>query len=233
MIAEPIRRIPMYKTCSALIVLLAGSSLAEAHFPFILPDEKGSSAKVVFSDTLETDANVNIEKLANTKMMIRDARGKESVAEWKKGEGFYSLAVPGSGNRVVYGVTDYGVLQKGDAKPFKLTYFSKAVIGLATAKEAVIGNQPLEVVAIGGGKKVKFRVLAAGKPLVESEVTVILPDGAKKSSITNKDGETPEYEGAGRYGVYAKQILAKPGEHAGKKYDEVRNYATLVCDISK
>jgi hypothetical protein len=198
-----------------------------------LPDEKGMSAKVVFSDTLEPDANVNIEKLANTKMMIRDARGKELVAEWKKGDGFYALAVPGSGNRMVYGVTDYGVLQKGDAKPFKLTYYPKAVIGSPTAKEAVIGNQPLEVVAIGGGKKVKFRVLTNGKALVEAEVTVILPDGAKKSSVTNKDGETPEYEGAGRYGVYAKQILAKPGEHAGKKYDEARNYATLVCDVSQ
>src|SRR5690349_7994035 len=116
----------MYKTSSALVVLLAAVSLAQAHFPFILPDEKATSAKVVFSDTLEPDANVNIEKLANTKMMIRDARGKESVAEWKKGDGFYSLAVPGSGNRLVYGVTDYGVLQKGDAKPFKLTYYPKA-----------------------------------------------------------------------------------------------------------
>jgi uncharacterized GH25 family protein len=223
----------MYKMCSALFVLLAASSLAPAHFPFILPDEKGTSAKVVFSDTLEPDANVNIEKLANTKMTVRDAKGKESFAQWKKGEGYYSLAVPGSGTRVVYGVTDYGVLQKGDAKPFKLTYYPKAVIGMATAKEAVIGNQPLEVVAIGGGKKLKFRVIANGKPLVESEVTVILPDGAKKSSITNKDGETPEYEGAGRYGVYAKQILAKPGEHAGKKYDEARYYATLVCEVGK
>ena len=85
-------------------------------------------------------------------MMVRDARGKESVIQWKKGDGFYSLAVPGSGNRVVYGVSDYGVLQKGDAKPFKLTYYPKAVIGSATAKEAVIGNQPLEVVVIGAGK---------------------------------------------------------------------------------
>src|SRR5689334_9354790 len=154
----------MYKTCSAIILLLAASSLARAHFPFILPHEKGTSAKVVFSDTLEPDANVNIENLAHTKSMVRDARGKESVIEWSKGDGFYSLAVPGSGNRVIYGVTDYGVLQKGDAKPFKLTYYPKAVIGSPTAKEAVIGNQPLEVVVIGGGKKVKFRVLTDGKP---------------------------------------------------------------------
>jgi uncharacterized GH25 family protein len=222
----------MYKMCGAAIVLLAAGSMARAHFPFIVPDEKGTSAKVVFSDTLEPDTNVNIEKLANTKLMTRDAGGKDSVAEWKMGDGFYSLAVPG-GTRVVYGVTDYGVLQKGDTKPFKLTYFPKAVIGTATAKEATIGKLPLEVVAIGSGKKVKFQVLAAGKPLADSEVTVILPDGAKKTATTNKEGITPEYDGAGRYGVYAKQIEAKPGEHAGKKYDEVRNYATLVCDVGK
>jgi len=222
----------MYKMCGAAIVLLAAGSMARAHFPFIVPDEKGTSAKVVFSDTLEPDTNVNIEKLANTKLMIRDAGGKEATAEWKKSDGFYSLAVPG-GTRVVYGVTDYGVLQKGDTKPFKLTYFPKAVIGTATAKEATIGKLPLEVAAIGSGKKVKFQVLAAGKPLADSEVTVILPDGAKKTATTNKEGVTPEYDGAGRYGVYAKQIEAKPGEHAGKKYDEVRNYATLVCEIGK
>jgi uncharacterized GH25 family protein len=223
----------MSKMCGAAMVLLAAVSVARAHFPFIVPDDKGSTAKVVFSDTLDPDTNVNIEKLANTKLMIRDAGGKESVAEWKKGEGFYALAVPGSGDRVVYGVTDYGVLQKGDTKPFKLTYYPKAVLGTASAKEATIGKLPLEVVATGSGNKVKFLVLASGKPLADSEVTVILPDGAKKSSTTNKEGFTPEYDGAGRYGVYAKQIEAKPGEHAGKKYDEARHYATLVCDVGK
>ena len=223
----------MYKLCSAAVLTLAAVSVSRAHFPFIVPDDKGSSAKVVFSDTLDPDTNVNIEKLANTKLTLRDAAGKESAVEWKKGDGFYSLAVPGSGTRVVYGVTDYGVLQKGDTKPFKLTYYPKAVIGAATAKEATIGKLPLEVVAVGSGSKVKFQVLASGKPLPDSEVTVIRPDGARKSSVTNKEGFTPEYDGTGRYGLYAKQIEAKPGEHAGKKYDEARHYATLVCDVGK
>jgi uncharacterized GH25 family protein len=223
----------VYKMFGAALIVLAAASFSRAHFPFIVPDEKGANAKVVFSDTLEPDTNVNIEKIANTKLTLRDAGGKESPADWKKGDGFYSLAIPGAGTRVVYGVTDYGVLQKGDAKPFKLSYYPKAVVGAATAKEAVIGKVPLEVVAVGSGSKVKFQVLASGKPLPDSEVTVILPDGAKKSSTTNKEGFTPEYEGAGRFAVYAKQIEAKPGEHAGKKYDEARNYATLVCDVGK
>jgi hypothetical protein len=50
---------------------------------------------------------------------------------------------------------------------------------------------------------------------------------------TDKDGFTPEYDGSGRFAVVAKRVEAKSGEHAGKKYDEARTYATLVCDIGK
>ena len=222
----------MYRMIGAAAVGLFAVAVAHGHFPFVVPDAKGESAKVVFSDTLEPDADVNIEKIANTKLTLRDAAGKESPLEWKKGDGFYAVNVPGSGDRVIYGVTDYGVLQKGDTKPFKLAYYPKAVLGAATAKP--VGEKLLlEVVAEGGSGKVRFRVLAAGQPLAESEVTVMPPAGGKKAATTDKDGYTPAFDGAGRYGVYAKRVEAKAGEHAGKKYDEIRSYATLVCDVAK
>lgn len=222
----------MYRMIGAAVVGLFAATVANAHFPFIVPDDKGESAKVVFSDSLDPDTNVNVEKIANTKLTLRDAAGKESAVEWKKGEGFYAVNVPGSGNRVVYGVTDYGVLQKGDSKPFKLAYFPKATIGDASAK-AVGEKLALEIVAEGALGKVRFRVLAAGKPLGEAEVSVMLPAGEKKAVKTDKDGYTPNFEGSGRYAVYAKQVEAKAGDHAGKKYEEIRNYATLVCDVTK
>ena len=218
----------------APLFLLLTVSLAQGHFPFVVPDGKGDTAKVVFSDDLNPDTAVNIEKIANTKLTLRDAAGKESALEWKKGEGFYAVNVPGSGNRVVYGVTDYGVLQKGEGKPFKLVYCPKAIIGTATAKEATVGEKlELEVLAVASSSKTKFQVLAAGKPVPELELTVILPDAVKKAVKTDKEGFTPEFEGRGRYGVIAKRIETKTGEHAGKKFDETRTYATLVCDIEK
>jgi uncharacterized GH25 family protein len=217
--------------CAAAFALLA-VSVARGHFPFILPESGGQSAKVVFSDDLAPDPEVNVEKMANTKLTLRDSGDKESALDWKKGDACYLVNIPGTGDRVVYGTTDYGVLQKGEGKPFKLTYFPKAVIGTPTAK-AVGEKLPLEVVAVTAAGKVKFQVLAAGKPAPESEVTVILPDNAKKMVKTDKAGFTPEFEGTGRFGVVAKQIEAKAGEHGGKKYDEVRNYATLVCDVGK
>lgn len=224
----------MYRMLGAAVVGLFAVSMAQGHFPFIVPDSNGTAAKVVFSDSFEPDKDVNIEKLANTKLTLRDAGGKEVPLEWKKGEGFYSVDVPGMGTRVVYGVTEYGVLQKGDQKPFKLTYYPKAVFGTATAKEATVGEKlPLEVVAVSSNGKVKFQVLKSGKPLAESEVSVLVPNSSKKDVKTDKDGFTSEFEAAGRYGVYAKLIEAKSGEHAGKKFDEARHYATLVCEITK
>ena len=222
----------MTRMIGALAVGLFAVAAANAHFPFVVPDARGESAKVVFSDSLEPDTDVNIEKIANTKLTLRDAAGKETPLEWKKGDGFMAVNVPGSGDRVVYGVTDYGVLQKGTDKPFKLAYYPKATIGSANAK-AVGEKLPLEVVAEGAAGKVRFRVLAAGKPVADSEVTVMQPEGAKKAVKTDKDGYTPAFEPAGRYGVYAKRVEAKGGEFAGKKYDEIRSYATLVCDVAK
>ncbi len=222
----------MYRMIGAAVVGLVAVGAASGHFPFVVPDGKGESAKVVFSDNLDPDEAVNIEKISNTKLTLRDAAGKELPLEWKKDSGFYAVNVPGRGDRVIYGTTDYGVLQKGDDKPFKLVYYPKATIGNAGAKP--VGEKlALEVVAEPGQAKVRFLVLAAGKAVPESEVTVMLPDGAKKAVKTDKDGYTPGFEGAGRYGVVAKRVEVKEGEHAGKKFAEIRSYATLVCDVQK
>jgi hypothetical protein len=219
----------------AFAIAIFAVSVAEGHFPFIVAEEKGESAKVIFSDQLEPDTNVNIEKLAGTKLALRDAKGKDTPLDWKKGEACYIVAIPGGGNRVVYGVTNYGVLQKGEDKPFMLIYYPKAILGDATAKEATIGEKlPLEIVAVGSPGKTRFQVLVAGKPAANIEVTVMLPgDAGQKPATTDKEGMTPAFEATGRYGVYARHIEMKSGDFGGKQYDAVRSYATLVCDVGK
>jgi uncharacterized GH25 family protein len=218
---------------TALLGLLIAAT-GQAHFPFIVPDSSGTSAKVVFSDDLSVDTNVSIEKITNTKLTIRDSAGKETALTWKKEDGFYAINVPETGNRIVYGVTDYGVLQKGDTKPFKLVYYSKAIFGNPTEKAATLGEKTaLEVVPVPSFGKVKFLVLAAGKPVADAEITVLLPESGKKAMKTDKDGFTAEFSAAGRYGAVAKLFENKSGDHAGKKYEEIRNYATLVYDFTK
>ena len=219
----------MSRLLGAILTGLLAVGISQAHFPFILPDESGATAKVVFSDSLAPDADVKIEKLESTKLFVRDSGGKDVPIEWKKGEACYEAKVPGAGSRSVFGITEYGVMQKGDSKPFRLVYFPKAVIG-ATGKPV---GEPLkvEIVLSMAGGKTRFQVLSGGKPAAEVETTVLVPEQAKQMVKTDKDGYTPGYEAKGRYGVHARVTEAKGGEYAGKKYEESRYYATLVVDI--
>ena len=220
----------MNRLFGALAVGLFATAAAQGHFPFILPAADGASAKVVFSDELKPDPDVNIEKLAGTKLFLRDSGGKDAPLEWKKGEGCYEVKLPGTGARVVYGTTEYGVLQKGDAKPFRLVYFPKAIVGVPAAK-AIGEPLKLEVLAATEGGKTRFQVLHAGKPAAEAEATVLVPGEGKKAVKTDKDGFTPAFAATGRYGVFARVTDTKAGEFAGKKYEETRFYATLVVDV--
>ncbi len=219
----------MTRMLVAVLVGLVASAAGRAHFAFIVPEADGNAAKVVFSDELAPDAKVNIEKLANTKLTLRDAAGKDAPLEWTKGDGFLLVNVPGGGPRVVYGVTEYGVLAKGDAQPFRLTYYPKALVGGAT--KAVGGPLVVEIVPAGEPGKTRFQVLHRGKAAADAETTVLVPGGEKKAVKTDKDGFTPEFAATGRYGVFARVTDAKAGEYAGKAYTETRHYATLVVDV--
>ena len=219
----------MTRLLGVMAVGLLAVGAAQAHFAFVVPDAEGKSAKLVFSDNLDPDTKVDIEKLSGTKLTLRDADGKDTAVEMKKGDGFYSLALPGSGPRTVFGVTDFGVRQKGDEKPFRLVYYPKAVIG-GDAK-AINGPLKAEILQTGSVGKVKFQVLAEGKPLADAEVTVIVPGEPKKAVKTDKEGFTEAFAPSGRYGVYARYTEAKGGELAGMKFTETRHYATLVVDV--
>jgi uncharacterized GH25 family protein len=224
----------MKRMFGAAAVLVFAAAAANAHFPFILPEADGNAVKVVFSDELTPDRKVELEKISSTKLFARDVTtGKDTPLTWKKGEGFYSAALPG-GSRVVYGVTDYGVLQKGDAKPFRLMYYPKALVGDVPAKAATIG-EPLkvEVIPAPASSRARFQVLHEGKPVAGAEYTVLTPGGPnmKKAGKTDKEGYTEGFDSAGRYGVSVRVTEAKPGEAGGRKFDETRHYATLVVDV--
>jgi len=222
----------MCRMFGAAAVGLLAVAVAQAHFTFVVPDAGGSSAKVIFSDDLNPDPNVSVEKIANTKLTLRDAAGKESPLETKKGDGCYLVNLPGGGPRVVYGTTEFGVSQKGTDKPYLLVYYPKALVGSVPEKLAATGAK-LEVVPAGGSGQVQFRVVSEGKAAADVEVTVLLPASGKKAVKADKDGLTPAFDGSGRYGVFARLTEAKTGEHAGKKYEEVRHYATLVAEVGK
>ncbi|MCE9530709.1 MAG: DUF4198 domain-containing protein [Planctomycetes bacterium] len=206
---------------------------APAHFVFIVPDGD-VAAKVIFSDSLKPDGNVSIEKIENSKIFLIDAAGKESPLKWAADKAYYKVEVPGNGSRIVFGVTDYGILQRGDTKPFWLKYHSKAIVGdIPAADKVKLGDRvPVEIVPIVDGKTIRFQALVAGKPHPKAEVSVMLPGDKVENLTTDEKGLTQTFEKAGQYGVRFRFTEAKGGEEKGKKFEEVRNYATLVVTFA-
>jgi uncharacterized GH25 family protein len=218
----------------AALAVASMTLAAHAHFVFVIPDKDGAAVRVVFSDDLDPDEGVEIAKVAGLKLTCRDAGGKDTPVTLKAGKHEMTTALPGTGPRVVFGSVEYGVLQKGDAKPYRLVYHPKAVVGWAGEKAATLGaGCPAELVPVADGGRVRFRLLAAGKPVAAAEVTVLHPDGSRARLKTDQDGLTPSVEGPGRYGAWARYFETKAGEQAGKKYEEVRHYATVVVDVAK
>jgi hypothetical protein len=215
-------------------VVLVTASAAWAHFPFLVADGP-AKGKAVFSDNLKPDKDVPVDRIANTKLMLI-ADGKTSDLAWTldKAANCYTFEVPGAGSCIIVGTTDYGVLQRGDSKPFLLHYYPKAVFGdVPSPEQASAGDRvPLELVPVAAGGKLRFKALAGSKPLAKTNVSVLVPGETKAKDVTTDDGGlTPEFDKPGTYGAQVRQVEAKAGEKDGKKYDEVRHYATLVVTL--
>lgn len=219
---------------SALALLVAAvAAAAQAHFVFVIPAQDGATAAVVLSEELAPDEAVSAAKIAGAKLFVRDAAGKEAAVTHTAGEHALTAALPGSGPRVVYGSVAYGVMRKGDAKPYLLAYHPKALVGRVPADKVAVGDKlPVEIVPVTAGGKVKFKLVADGKPVAGAEVTVLKPDGSKAKVKTGEDGLTDPVEGSGRFGAWARYFEPKAGELGGKTYEEVRHYPTLVVDVT-
>lgn len=210
----------------ALALLVALSATAAAHFVFIVP-ESANKARVVFSNSLEPDQKVPIAKIAATKLLLRDAKGKVSPLTWTKGEHSYAVEVPGTGSRIVYGVTDYGIVQKGTAKPYLLRYHSKAIVGPIPKRGGFDKHQAIELVPEVSDGKVVFWVHTNAKLIANAEVHVLQKSG-EETLTTESHGRTKAIDVKGQCGVYVRHT----DKTAGKDYDEVRLYATLVFDLA-
>lgn len=208
----------------------AGHSLA--HFVFIVPQADDKGVQVVFSENLSPDSAVDIGKISALRLLVRDAAGKDLDLKAAKAEHALTTSLAGSGQRTVYGSIDYGVLQRGDSKPFLLAYYPKTILGDPFAKAASVGDKvPVEVIPVGKPGAVRFQVVARGKPLAKAEVNLLLPGDKKDKVTTDAEGMTPVVEATGRLGMWVRFTEAGAGELNGKKYEEVRRYATLVVDL--
>jgi Protein of unknown function (DUF3386)/Domain of unknown function (DUF4198) len=224
----------MKRLFASLLVLGLATVSAQAHFIWIAPDRNGGSARIVFSDTFSPDDPKLLDKIVKTQVSLRRADFSETPLKWTRGKDAFDVFVPGKGPRAVCGVCRYGVVQKGDADPFQLIYYAKAIVGAdASSKQAATGWKfmTLDILPAAG----KFQVLFQGKPAAGVEVTCSLPGSEKaEKRTTDKDGTFELGSGiAGTCGIMARYVEPVQGELDGKKYKEIRHYATLVIQIAE
>lgn len=220
----------MLRYLSAVLGSFALAAAASAHMVYVVPSADEKALTVVFSDDLEPDENVPIAKVAGLKLTGRFAEGPEAAVELTAEK----HALKGTLKAkpvVVFGAVDYGVMGKEGAL-YLLRYHPKAVLAGADEKAATLGRG-VEIVPVADGDKTAFRVLSAGKPVADAEITVVTPDAKKEKLKTDKDGRTTAFAGTGRFAAYAKVVEPTAGELDGKKYAEIRKYATLVYVAGK
>jgi hypothetical protein len=215
----------------AAVIGLAAAA-AHAHFVFVVPDDDGTHGRVILSEDLEADDDVDAALVDDVALVTRDGSGHEAAVALEIVDGRRRVRLPAA-DGVVCGSLVHGVVRRGAAGAFLLVYLPKTVVGLPFGSAVRIGEAaPAELVPSGSPAALRLQLLARGRPVADAEVTMILPDGSRKVVVTDADGRTPAFTTPGRYGAWARVAEATPGEHDGEAYAEIRRYPTLVVDLA-
>jgi hypothetical protein len=212
---------------------LASAASARAHFLFVRigpPAEAGRWAEVFFSEQAEAGDPTFIRKIAHTRLWLQAAPGEFRPLKVHKAADRLRAPVPASGSLAVVGVCEYGVLARPKRTPFLLRHFPKAVAGTPEELNRLrpTDKVPLEVVANFEGDGVRLTVLRDGKPVPWAELHTV--DSALKGEKLTADasGSVTWKPRPGRYSVYTSFLTKARGTFGGKKYEEIRDFATLA-----
>jgi hypothetical protein len=220
------------KITKLLYTCVALATVAQAHFTFILPLPGDEAAEMILGETLSSRDTVNPALAAGAQLYLRNSHGTVTNLKMEQDGHRFVLALPGTGDRVVYGSANLGVASRGkDTTPHLLLYYPKTILGNAFTPATIIGgDQVVEMTPQGKPGHMSLRLLVRGEPLAGAEITVLLPDGQQQKAKTDASGVAGPFHQHGRYGAWARFWENKTGEQAGKRYEQTRHYAMLVFD---
>jgi uncharacterized GH25 family protein len=235
----------MQRLLFSVLLLTAAALPARAHFIWVLPPDNTDTktAHVIFSDTLKPDTDELLKKIAKAEVYARGVDGKTVALKLADGKQMFNVAAPNAEAHEIGVVLPYGVTQRGDEPAFLLNYYAKGFTGVNRDKpdekfvQNILGKPwdklPLEIVPqMDNGAAAK--VFWQGKPAADVEVTLYVPGQDKPSELkTDKDGlfKPEQPKASGVYGIRARYVEKKAGEYDGKKYKEVRHYATMTFPV--
>jgi len=215
-----------------IVVVWAGFAMsAYAHFLFVRicpPAESGRVAEVYFSEYASAGDPRFIDKVAGAKFWLQTTPGEFRPLPLRKLSDRLRAHVPVDGSLMVAGRLDYGVLNRPSGM-FLLRHYSKAVAGDAEQVNRLAPkNTPLEIVATFEKDAVLLTALLDGKPLPKATISTVDSDLAGEELTTDDQGRaTFKPDHPGLFCVYTSHVNPTSGEHQGKNYDEIREFATL------
>lgn len=224
------------RTCFAMLAAAATwvaiGSEAHAHFLFIHigpPAEAGRSAEVYFSEQAQAGDPTIIDKIAHTQLWVQKTPGEFQPLKVHQAADRLRAYLPFAGSVAVIGDCQYGVLKR--EVPFLLRYYPKAIAGKPEELNRLQPRHecPLEIMAAIDGERITLVALRKGKPIPDAVFTTVDADLVNEELSTGADGRaawTPPTRG--RYSVYTRYVTKEPGELNGKKYEEIREFATLA-----
>jgi hypothetical protein len=208
---------------------------ARAHFLFvrILPHaEAGRAAEVYFSELAQAGDPRFIDKIAGTQLWLQTKPGEFEQLTHRKGDDRLRAHLPPAGSLMVVGSCEYGVLARPKQTPFLLRHFPKAVAGnlddLSRLKP--FGKLPLEITAVYESDGLRLSALKDGQPLKDAEFVVVNERLEEMKIRDEANGVALWRPKAGSYAIYTRLTRKQSGEAGGKKYEEIREFATLALD---
>lgn len=231
------RRFSVPLVAGCLVANLALSTPALAHFVWIRSEFAGQELLVEagFGDPQGWDAEYS-DSIAGTKYFVRTGAGKEEPIElvFNKEAQAYVARAAYSGPAAVLGICEYGTFSFG-GKPSLLRYYAKRLTGSPETWVKLAGSEKLAIEAVPAliGTEIEVTVMASGKPVPNADLKIYGPKSKGVAAKTDSDGKVRwTTEGAGDYSLYVGRKLDGKGEHEGKAYDGVREYATLTFTLT-
>lgn len=217
-------------TCGVAVILATAD--VHAHFLFVRvtpPAEAGRAAEVYFSERAEAGDPTFINKIAHTQLWQQTIPGKFTPLRAHKRDDRLRAPLPGSDSVVVVGKCEYGVLPR--KTPFLLRHFPKAMAGVPAELNRMkpFAGVPLEITAHIEGDIVRLTALKDGKPLAGAVFIIITRDLVETKLKADADGRIAwQPREPDDYSVYIQDMKKQSGTFKDKKYEEIRDFATLA-----
>jgi hypothetical protein len=192
--------------------------------------EAGRAAEVYFSELAEAGDPRFVDKIAGTQLWMQTVPGKFEKLQVRKLSDRLRAQLPISGSLMVVGVCEYGVLARPKQTPFLLRHYPKAIAGQPEALNQLKahGKLPLEIVASIHGDDLRLSALLDGKPIPNAEFVTVDTKLANTKLKADEKGDAVWKPAAGTYSVYVSNTRKEGGQFGGKKYEEIRDFATLA-----